>query len=125
MLDADSSDLLINWLLTVRTLPDDVQELVLGDEPIAVLDEQPQDVERLRLERDDPARPPNLHATEIDGNVPEFIEFRGHHSFTRASIPRPGKNIISAGQFITLPSRLDAAVARTLAPTKEPTDVTP
>ncbi len=61
--------------------PGDLKQLVFRHQPITVRYQVAEDVERLRLERDDLAGAADFHSAEIDGHVPKFIEFSGHHNF--------------------------------------------
>jgi hypothetical protein len=46
-----------------------------------MLDQIPQDIERLRLKRHGGARPRHGHPPQIDLNVAEFVDWQLRHSF--------------------------------------------
>ena len=64
--------------------PDGVHQLVLGDHPVAVRDQVGQDVERLRLQRDRPARTPQLEQRGVQ------LQTVAEGQRRKTNLPQPG-----------------------------------
>jgi hypothetical protein len=77
-------------------LPDRVEELVLGHEPVAIRHEMTQDIQRLRLEQHTFVVFPDAHPPQIE---PEFLEF---------------EDITASRHFVTRPSRRRARARLTV-----------